>query len=329
MIPNYAAPDSFADNVAHTLRKNGHIIISPERPFRSGVRLIAALNTVYAAATPNRCLPHERWALRAAKTHRPDMVLCLTQALKPEVLSELRTLGVRHRIAWWGDSPANMHGLGLLADGWDHIFIKDAAAVKKFRAVGLPASHLNECCNPDWHKRNYSAINDEVVVAGTYYGYRQMLVSRLLAAGEKLALYGPALPRWSKPDVTGAFRNRFIVKDEKSFIFGSAVACLNSTSLSEGNSLNCRAFEIAGACGLQLIEEKPAVGECFDLGKEILTYSSLEELREHVARARRETSWALQIREAGHRRAHSEHTYDHRLATIFATLDLSSDLEAA
>jgi spore maturation protein CgeB len=329
LIPNYAAPDSFVDNVAHTLRKNGHIVISPQRPFQSRVKLIAALGTVHSAAAPNRLLPHERWALSAAKSYRPDMVLCLTQALKPEVLSELRAIGVYYRVAWWGDAPANMRGLGLLADGWDHIFIKDAAAVQKFRAVGLPATYLNECCNSDWHKRNYSAINDEIVVAGTYYGYRQILVSRLLASGEKLALYGPPLPHWSKPDVKAAFRNRFIVKEEKSLVFGSGLACLNSTALSEGNSLNCRAFEIAGACGLQLIEDKPVVGECFEPGKEVLTYSSLEELRDHVARARREFSWAVQVREAGYRRAHSEHTYSHRLSTMFGALDLSSDLRAA
>ena len=49
-------------------------------------------------------------------------------------------------------------------------------------------------------------------------------------------------------------------------MFGEALACLNSFSPAEGDSLNCRAFEVAGAAGLQLIEDRPAIRECFDPG---------------------------------------------------------------
>jgi spore maturation protein CgeB len=256
-----------------------------------------------------------------AKDWIPDIVLALTLAIREEVLAELKRMGTDRCLAWWGDSPANMRRMGLLAEGWDAIYIKDAAAVRKFRAVGLPAALLHEAMNPDWHRpydRPRGADADAVVVAGNYYGYRQILVDKLAEKNVPLALYGTKPPRWSHRAVRNHFRGRYIVKEEKSRIFSAGLACLNSTSLSEGDSLNCRAFEICGAAGLQLIENKASVQSCFEPEREVLTYDSVGQIIEHVARARREPHWARSVREAGHRRAMSEHTYRHRLVEILS-----------
>jgi spore maturation protein CgeB len=225
----------------------------------------------------------------------------------------------------WGDPPANMRGMGLLVPDWDMIFLKDAAAVAKFCAVGLKAELLHEAMNPAWHVRNFTSVGDEIVVAGNYYGYRQYLVSRLLDAGVPVALYGPAPPRWAMGAIQRAHRGRYVVRHEKSRIFGTGLACLNSTSLSEGNSLNCRAFEIAGACGLQLIEDKSAVATCFEPGREALVYRSVDEICEYVVRARRDPAWAMGVREAGYARAVAHHTYALRLGHMLSRLGYASD----
>jgi spore maturation protein CgeB len=109
---------------------------------------------------------------------------------------------------------------------------------------------------------------------------------------------------------------RYLVKKEKSVAFGEALACLNSFSVAEGDSLNCRAFETAGAGGLQLIEDRPSISGCFDPGTEILPFSGIDELFEYLARARREPNWAASVRAAGAKRALAEHTYRHRLNSI-------------
>jgi spore maturation protein CgeB len=244
------------------------------------------------------------------------MVLCLTQSLRQQVLAELRSRGVKLLVAWWADAPANMQGLGLLAPGWDLIFMKDQAAVRKFRSVGIEAEMLNEAMNPVWHKRCFETIGNDVVVAGSYYGYRQYLVSQLIEAGELMSLYGPPPPRWADARIRRAHTGRYVVKEEKSRVFGSGLACLNSTAFSEGDSLNCRAFEIAGTCGLQIVEDKPAVALCFETGTELLTYRSLNDIKEHLARARKDPSWAIKVREAGCARANAHHTYEARLRYI-------------
>jgi spore maturation protein CgeB len=296
----------------------GHQVVTPDRwvdrPRHIATKLVHELRQ---KAFPQVWSEAERWVVAHARDAKPDLVLCLTQSLREDVLNELRKTGARC-VAWWGDPPANMRGLGLLVRGWDLIFIKDAAAVAKFRAVGLPAELLHEAMNPLWHCRNFTTVGEAIIVAGSSYGYRQILLERLLEAGEPMALYGPQPPRWATPVVQKVHRGKFIVKHEKSRIFGEGLACLNSTTLAEGNSLNCRAFEIAGACGLQLIENKPAVATCFEPGREVLVYDSVEEISEHLQRARRDPAWAMAVREAGHSRALAHHTYELRLRHILA-----------
>jgi spore maturation protein CgeB len=155
-----------------------------------------------------------------------------------------------------------------------------------------------------------------VVVAGNFYAYRQAVALRLTASGVQLSLFGPKPPVWAAAKIQQQWEGRYIVREEKSRVFGEAMACLNTFALAEGNSLNCRAFEIAGAGGLQLLEARPIVGECFEPGNEVLTFSTFEELVDHVQRCRRSRAEVQAIRTAGARRALSEHTYRHRLERI-------------
>ena len=79
-------------------------------------------------------------------------------------------------------------------------------------------------------------------------------------------------------------------------------------------------FEAAGAAGLQLIEYRPVIEECFEPGKELLTFSTYEELLGHIERAHKEPKAMQTIREAGARRALTEHTYEHQLRRILGNL---------
>lgn len=324
IIPYSGGEDSFQDNVAQTLAAHGHEVLCapPAGSFRS-TPWVGFLGNAYQKLYPARWSREERWLVAAARGFRPELVLSLTQLVCEEVLHELKQICAPRLAAWWGDPPANLHGLGLLSSAWDGVFLKDGAAVNKFTAVGLPAYLLHEAANPTWHRRVFQDIGRDVVVAGSCYGYRQYLVEQLALAGVNVALYGPKPPRWARPKIRRLHRGRYIVKEEKSRLFGEGLACLNSTSLAEGNSLNCRAFEIAAAAGLQLIEDKPAVSECFEPGHEVLTYRSVEDICQYLDRAEKDPTWALAVRLAGHARAQSQHTYSHRLTAMFSTLDLA------
>ena len=316
-------PDSFADNVASALRACGHEVYVP--PATSATRYQSRISALYLAIRQRSLKRYrsslEKWIVRSAKTYRPDVVLAITQVLQEEVLRDLKRLGVRLRVAWWGDAPGNIRGRGLLSSEWDFIFLKDPDAVRKFRLVGLNAHMLHQAMNPRWHRQVAAQANSSVAVVGNLYGYRQFLVMHLRRKGYSVGLYGGRVPVWATPEIRQLHTGKYVVKEEKSRVFGEAVACLNSTSPVEGNSLNVRLFEIAAAGGLQIMEHKSILPECFEPGREVLVFNSLDELDGHVDRALRAPDEMKRIRDAAAVRAASEHTYEVRVRKMVNVLN--------
>jgi spore maturation protein CgeB len=259
--------------------------------------------------------------LRIARDFKPDVLLSTTNdTLHSSILDELGKITSGRRVLWWGDPPANSKKWGVLDPHWDYIYIKDHVAAEKLRLVGRNAHTLHEAMNPHWHKPLATQKNGSIIVAGNYYAFRQAILLRLMGDRVAMQLYGSPPPRWADPEIKKQHTGRYIVREEKSRIFGEGLACLNSFSLAEGDSLNCRAFEVAGAGGLQFIEYRPAIEECFETGKELFAFKSYEELLDLINRARKCPEDMKRIRQAGARRALAEHTYRHRLEVIFSNL---------
>ena len=318
--PDY--PDSFADNVAATLRAMGHEVITP---IRTSVRATFSLGRTALRVAKERLWGdrpsfEDRVMLEAAKEARADVVLALTWGIHRETLDEIGRTGAR-RVIWWGDPPANNQRWGFIDPGWDLVLAKDPALVSKLRLLGRNSHLLHEAMNPTWHKPVSGGRNETLAVVGNSYAFRQAISLRLLEHGVELGIYGPRPPIWSDPTYRSAHTGRYVVREEKSKVFGEALGCLNTFQPAEGDCLNCRAFEIAGAAGLQLVEYRPALEQCFDPGTEVLAFRTFEELLQHVDRARRSPKEADRIRQAGARRALAEHTYKHRLESLLQLLN--------
>lgn len=299
----------------------GHEVLTMPRP----VRLLNEKARHLIQLTENKFFPNrfnvqEKWLLKAVQRYKPEMVLCLTQSLKEEVLMELKSRDII-TISWWGDTASNMTMQGLLCFGWDFVYIKDRFAVQKLKSLDINAHYLPEAMNPDWHKWCFSEINSSVLFAGNTYGYRQLLLRKLIAERKyNIQLFGNKPPKWVAPEIFSIYQKKFIVKEVKSKAFGGAKACINSTSMTEFDSLNCRAFEIAGCGGLQILEYRSSVLECFEPNREILVFSSYEELKSHLDRVGSDLELSMKIRKGGYERAVSSHTYSHRLNIILDQL---------
>lgn len=322
LVPAVEYEDNFAENVAETLRTLGHVVatlgfVAHAAYWSLPRNAIRAVEKLISGTRPNEL---DRRTLSLARTFRPDMILALTQGIHPEVLDALGRLCSGRRVLWWGDSIANSKGWGVLDSGWDTVYLKDRVAVANLRVAGRNAHHLHEAMNPAWHRPLGTQSNGDVAVVGNSYEYRQAVCDRLLERGVALAIYGPIPPRRSSEAYRRAHSGRYVTREDKSRVFSEALACLNTFHPSEGDSLNCRAFEIAGAGGLQLIQYRPSVEECFSPGQEVLAFCCFEELLDHLDRAQRDPLWARRVREAGARRALSEHTYRHRLERILGEL---------
>ena len=311
--------DSFAHNVAFTLKQMGHEVSAmPATTPHRYASVISRSARLINGKVPFLFAGAKNWLLREVRTFRPTLLIALTETINEEILREVRGYGVRYCVAWWGDALGRMQEMGLLSDEWDFIFLKESEGVAKLRRVGLNAFLLHEAMNPSWHRPVAAQKNETVTIVGTFYGYREYLTLQLMNRGVSLDLYGGPLPVWSDRRVRQQHKRLYVTCEDKSRVFGEALACVNSTDLVERNSLNARAFEIAGAGGLQLFEWKPVVEECFEPGQELLTYSSVDELCALVDKVRRDPRSARAIREAAARRAKAHHTYEHRLREILS-----------
>jgi spore maturation protein CgeB len=318
-IPGASFEDSFVDNVATTLRAL-NIEVETLGDFSAAAYWALPAYAWRVAKTMlagDRQSAIERKIVRRAKAFRPDMILALTQGYHQETMAAFSALCPGRVVLWWGDPPANSQRWGLVDPRWDAIFIKDEYAVRKLRLIGREAHLLHEAMNPVWHRPVDGQSSGKVAVVGNYYAFRQALILRMLDNGVDMALYGSRPPQWSDERILRHHSGRYVTRLEKSDVFHSSLACLNTFQLAETASLNCRAFEIAGAGGLQLIENRAAIRECFEPGREVLTFNTFEELVELIAQIRKAPAHFASIRVAAARRALAEHTYAHRLRAIF------------
>lgn len=321
-MPSFFYEDTFVDNVQSTLKEMGHEVRTLGFVKRTDYYSLPK----YAARVTNEMLFGDRptrkdnQVLRLVREFKPDIFLSTTGSIHPLTLQEIGKVVPGRRIMWWGDAPANSQRWGILDPGWDFVYLKDRAAAEKLRIAGRNAHLLHEAMNPNWHKPLASQKNEAVVVAGNYYAFRQALILRLMQDNVLITLYGAAAPRWADAKIKQHHSGKYVVREEKSRIFGEGMVCLNTFHLSEGDSLNCRAFEIAGAAGLQIIEYRKAIEDCFDPEKELLVFRTYEELMEHIQRAKRSPGDAQKIRHAGAARASAEHTYRHRLEYILSNI---------
>ncbi len=322
IVPNNNPPDSFVDNVSYTLREMGHEVLTMpiisinwmNSPFRRiWIKANQKLNSKYIP-------PQEVWLLRQIKSFKPDIVLTLTQALSEETLFELKKNKIQTSV-WWGDPPGNMKDQSLLCEGWDVIFVKDPHAVNKLSRVGLNAQLLHEAMNPAWHKPLSKRTNDNIIIAGSIYNYRHYFIRKLIQKNIGIEIYGQTPSIWADSSIKKIHSGKYVTKDEKSKVFGAGLACLNTTSMTEGNSINCRAFEIAGAGGLHIMENRPIISSCFEPGKEVIVFDTFEELVSVIDEIKMDYKAAEAIREAGYQRAINEHTYEKRLQHILNVLD--------
>ncbi len=119
IVPNYPDADNFAENVVFTLRAMGHEVLTPVSKSISSPTSPGSfwMREISRRAFPARWTVQERWLVKSAQAACTDMVLCLTQAVNDEVLTELRRAGVRHMQAGLPQIGDMLPGVPELLEG--------------------------------------------------------------------------------------------------------------------------------------------------------------------------------------------------------------------
>lgn len=260
--------------------------------------------------------------LQAVHKFQPTFVLVIHGSqLSPKSIDRLR-LVTRAPVACWFQDPLTRLGRQfLLGSGYDVVFLKDRYMESLFSRMikSTTFRYLPEACNPRVHRPVELSAEDrarfgcDVMIAGTLYYYRQEILRQL--TGIDLRVWG-TFPGWIQYRLPAAHQGREVMLEEKAKAIGAARICLNTLHFAEVNSLNCRAFEIAGCGGFQLVTSVPLMAEHFEPGVELATFDSAPDLLERIHYYLRHPQIAADIARRGQLRAHREHTYEIRLAEI-------------
>lgn len=325
VIGSAAYPDSFEWHVTDSLRNMGcrpRLFHSYQAVAGLAGTFSRALRKVQATALrePERLI--EKKLLREVQEFSPDVVLVLLgNQVSPKTMDSIRRVTHVPVVCWCQDQMTTLGRQYLLGCGYDAVFVKDRYMLDLFsRMIRSTAFHyLPEACNPRMHRPIELTASDqdqygcEVMLAGTLYYYRQSILQQL--DGFSVKVWG-SKPDWLVDRLPGRFMGRHVYGDEKVRATLAATVCLNTLHYAEVNGLNCRAFEIAGCGGFQLLSEVPVLEEHFLPDSEVVAFRSTDELIEKVRHFLRHPEAARAIAARGHARAHRDHTYENRLREL-------------
>lgn len=271
--------------------------------------------------------PIERMLTKAVVDFRPDLVLLLLgNYAPPATIHKLRHITKAPIACWCQDHMGTMGRQYILGSKFDYIFAKDQVMVDLFRRyTRVPHVHyLAEACNPAIHTPVQPTSDDlqrfgcEVTTAATLYYYRSEIFESL--TDFDLRIWGP-VPRFYDGPLRPYCTGRSVYTRDKSACFNASKIVVNSLFPMEFGGLNARAFEVAGCGGFQLITHTDAVARHFKPGEEIETFRDLNELRDKIRYYLDNESERQRIAEAGRKRAHREHTYEHRIKEMLDVIN--------
>jgi spore maturation protein CgeB len=329
VVGSYAYPDSFEWHIVDSLRHlgcavellhHGHSVAGifglAERALHKTAGLLLR--------EPERRI--EGRLLRAIETFSPTVILVvLGSQISPKTMKLVRKCSTARIVCWCQDQMTTLGRQYLLASGYDAVFVKDRYMQELFSGMirSTKFYYLPEACNPRMHRPLALSGDDretygcDIMIAGTLYYYRQEILQQLVQrlAGIRLKIWG-SKPDWLLDRLPGRHMGRHVHGDDKVRAALGAKICLNTLHYAEVNGLNCRAFELAGCGGFQMVTRVPALAEHFEPDVEVVTFANVDELAEKIAYYLGNPAAAAAIAERGRLRAHRDHTYEHRLTEI-------------
>lgn len=327
--------EGFALHIAETLTDMGHNVRRFEPgykanrlPGRLGKRLDQVIGTLHTTSDNLPAIRARRMrALWQVVEQGPlDVAIVCHDFLWPNEVAEIkRRSGAQ--VAMWYPDPISNFGRGLFMNaGYDALFFKDPFIVYRLGDVLMsPVYYLPECFNPARHRWPEGARADDpayvcdIATAGNLHSWRIAVYRHL--SGYDVKLWGHTPPLWMPANpVLAMYQGRGVYNEEKARAFRDARIVVNNLMHGEIWGVNVRCFEAAGVGAFQMVDWRPGLGHLFEDGKELITFTSMADLKAKIDYWLPREAERRAIAEAGQRRAQAEHSYRHRLELLLATL---------
>jgi spore maturation protein CgeB len=204
-------------------------------------------------------------------------------------------------------------GTAGLIPGLDLALTAAPEIVLWYAVEGIPALFWPEASNPDFfHPMNIQKKHD-VCFVGANYGIRTKIVSTLKKKGIQVTCFGEGWPngRISTKTIPELFASSRIILG-----VGTIGYC------EDFYSLKMRDFDAPMSGSLYITHNNPDLARVYEVGKEIVTYKTIDECVEKVNFYLNQPEQANRIAEAGYKRAMKDHTWKCRFEKLFQAVGL-------
>jgi spore maturation protein CgeB len=331
--PIYGGSLPTARYCAGALEKLGHQVATVEcDKFADGFFSLKDLtrNKENASALSNQFmnLMGETVAARASD-FQPDLILALAQApLTPHAIERLKVLNVPIAF-WFVEDFRTLPYWKEVAGSYDHFFtIQQGEIFDQLKSQGAKSVYyLPQGCFPDAHRPLAMSTDErqtygaDLVFMGAAYYNRKQTFPQLLEHDFKI--WGTDWDLQSPIGHKVQNENRRVSTEESVKIYNAAKIQLNLHSStyhegvnSEGDFVNPRTFEIAACGGFQLVDERSELNDMFRAGEEIITFTSVEDLKEKISYYLVNDEERQVIAQKGRERVLREHSLECRMTEL-------------
>lgn len=258
-----------------------------------------------------------------------DILLCMAFApVSPEALRAIRSAGVTTAL-WFVEDYLRFNYWQQYAQCYDYVFtIQKGACIDAFKAAGIEnVIYLPCACDPSLHRpleltsQEQERFGSPISFVGAGYHNRRSMFLHL--ADLPFRIWGTEWPAVRPFDRLVAENGRRVTPDEYVKIFNATSINLNLHSCPErdgvdpgGDFVNPRTFELAACGAFQLVDARVHLPECFEIGREIVVFHNLEELRNQIRYFLEHETERKEIAERARARALGEHTYENRMRSM-------------
>ncbi len=259
-------------------------------------------------------------AVEQVKAMRPDVLYCQDLwFLTPQKMAELRPYVklIVGQIASPLPPQAYLKGFDLITTSFPHF-------VPRLRAMGVAAEYFRI----GFDTRVLDLLGTvETEIDASFVGGISRHHGKALPMLEYLATttpiqffgYGAATLGRSSP-IVARHRGEVWGLDMYRALARSRVTLNRHINVAENNANNMRLYEATGVGTLLVTDRKDNLGELFEVGKEVVAYSSPEEAAEMIRYYIEHPDEAQRIARAGQERTLREHTYKARMGELIPLL---------
>lgn len=344
--PNYwNLPESriWYNNLYLPLRDLGHELFVFDYDYgRHNNHLDARIPAHKAFIEENRPVLGEALLRQVSAAHRQKRIdlffsYFYSAYVDPAVIHEIRGMGIV-TVNWYCNASYQFELVSEIAPAYDWCLVPEKFRLDDYRRVGANPIYCQEAANPQVYRPHPVEKSFDVTFVGQRYGNRPDYVKRLISAGVDVRVWGP---RWDEPprgrsedasdlelkgrcgpSLSDAELVAMYSRSRASLGF-SAVAHLPKDGSPPIKQVRLRDFEAPMSGAFYLAEHFEELEDFFEPEKEIVLFRDADELADKAQFYLRHESERRRIRDAGMRRARSEHTWQKRFTSAFEVMGLN------